>query len=153
MNDYFDGGDSSGADDRRAREHEAHLGELADELRLLAEVVLERVEPVLRRAMAEDRPEWSGCGWCPLCAATALARGERNDMVTTLATYGATIIMILREALAGVPVDPIPYPGAEAPRDPAADARDTGADDSEHTSPTTSGGRPEYVPIPVQIKG
>ncbi|WP_216897219.1 hypothetical protein [Nocardia alni] len=158
MNDYFDG--SGGPDDRHARGHEAHLGELAEELRLLAQVVLERVEPVLRRAAAEEGAEWSGCGWCPLCAASALARGENNDMVTTLATYGATIITILREALAGVPVDPVPRADAGTPRDPSADARDTFGDsgdpDAERPSsdaPPMTSGRPEYVPIPVQIKG
>lgn len=83
------------------------IAEFADELRLLAETVLERVEPVLRYAAAEGRPEWNSCEWCPVCAATALVRGERHEVVATVAEHGTAIVTVLREALAGVPVDPV----------------------------------------------
>ena len=83
------------------------IAEFADELRLLAETVLERVEPVLRYAAAEDRPEWNSCEWCPVCAATALVRGERHEVLATVAEHGTAIVTVLREALAGVPVDPV----------------------------------------------
>ncbi|MQY21320.1 hypothetical protein [Nocardia macrotermitis] len=88
-------------------EHDARVGELAEELRLLAEVLLERVEPMLRRAAADGGAEWAGCSWCPLCAAAALARGEHHDVVASLAAHGTAIVTVLREALAGVPVEPV----------------------------------------------
>ncbi|MEV3959715.1 hypothetical protein AB0M34_02285 [Nocardia sp. NPDC050193] len=83
------------------------VAEFADELRLLAEAVLERVEPVLREAAAEGQPEWNNCTWCPLCAAAALVRGEHHEVLATVAAHGTAIVTVLREALAGVPVDPV----------------------------------------------
>lgn len=86
---------------------EENLGEFAEELRLLAEAVLERVEPVLRRTAADGRTEWSSCSWCPVCAAAAIVRGEHHDVVAAIAEHGTAIVTVLREALAGVPVDPV----------------------------------------------
>ncbi len=73
---------------------------------MLAETVLERVEPALRSA-AEDRPEWSSCSWCPVCATAALLRGEHHDVLTAIADHGTAIVTVLREALAGAPVEPV----------------------------------------------
>ncbi|MFE3444017.1 hypothetical protein ACFXNW_13375 [Nocardia sp. NPDC059180] len=90
------------------------LAEFAIELKLLAEAVLERVEPVLRRAAADGSPEWDNCSWCPVCAAAALVRGEQHDVLSAIADHGTAIVTVLREALAGVPVEPVmPEDGAE----------------------------------------
>ncbi|MEV0342267.1 hypothetical protein AB0H49_24895 [Nocardia sp. NPDC050713] len=83
------------------------FSEFAEELKLLAEAVLERVEPVLRRSAAQGQPDWSACSWCPVCAAAALVRGEHHDVVAAIADHGTAIVTVLREALAGVPVDPL----------------------------------------------
>ncbi|MBB5917999.1 hypothetical protein BJY24_006911 [Nocardia transvalensis] len=124
--------------------HEDNLGEFAEELRLLAETMLERVEPVLRRAAADGRADWGGCSWCPVCAAAALVRGEHHDVVAAIADHGTAIVTVLREALAGLPVEPVlpedePEGGAPQadPRPPGSGARRRG---------------PGYVSIPVQIK-
>ncbi|WP_246023149.1 hypothetical protein [Nocardia yunnanensis] len=84
-----------------------NLGEFAEELRLLAEAVLERVEPVLRRTASDGRTEWASCSWCPVCAAAAIVRGEHHDVVAAIAEHGTAIVTVLREALAGVPVEPV----------------------------------------------
>ncbi|WP_245839707.1 hypothetical protein [Nocardia donostiensis] len=94
-------------DSRRTAVDNDGIAEFADEMRLLAEVVLERIEPALRHAAAEGKPEWSNCNWCPVCAAAALVRGERHEVVAALAEHGTAIVTVLREALAGVPVDPV----------------------------------------------
>ncbi|MFI5781581.1 hypothetical protein [Nocardia sp. NPDC051570] len=127
--------------------HEDHLGEFAEELRLLAEAVLERVEPVLRRAAAEGRADWDGCSWCPICAAAALVRGEHHDVVAAIAENGTAIVTVLREALAGVPVDPV-MPTDFDPDAPQRNSPSTGggadsggdADDSPAGDPGTMGG-------------
>ncbi|MFF3570437.1 hypothetical protein ACFYXQ_21905 [Nocardia jiangxiensis] len=116
-------------------EHDAHIGELAEELRLLAEVLLERVEPVLRRASADGGAEWTGCSWCPLCAAAALARGEHHDVVASLAAHGTAIVTVLREALAGVPVEPVLPTDTDVAEDPAAAGDVPKAGVPEHDSP------------------
>ncbi|MGW4845858.1 hypothetical protein [Nocardia brasiliensis] len=128
------------------------LAEFAAELKLLAEAVLERVEPVLRRA-ADGQVEWSSCDWCPVCAAAALVRGEHHEVLQSVADHGTAIVTVLREALAGVPVDPVmPEHDHAAPhRDSTAAHRDAAAGRTEDRA----GQRPSrsrYVAIPVTIK-
>ncbi|MCC3314641.1 hypothetical protein [Nocardia africana] len=86
--------------------HDDSFGEFAQELRALAETLLERLEPALRRAAADGR-EWDSCSWCPVCAAAALVRGEHHEVVAAVADHGTAIVTVLREALAGVPVEPL----------------------------------------------
>ncbi|HLS76816.1 MAG TPA: hypothetical protein VK083_08525 [Nocardia sp.] len=106
------------------------FAEFAEELRLLAEAVLERVEPVLRGA-AEDRAEWSSCSWCPVCATAALVRGEHHDVLTALADHGTAIVTVLREALAGAPVEPV------LPEDEPGAGDQPGADGARPAGPNT----------------
>ncbi|MFI6216035.1 hypothetical protein ACIBCD_28925 [Nocardia brasiliensis] len=128
------------------------LAEFAAELKLLAEAVLERVEPVLRRA-ADGQVEWSSCDWCPVCAAAALVRGEHHEVLQSVADHGTAIVTVLREALAGVPVDPV-----MPEHDHAAPHRDSTASPHDATAGRTEGrvgqrpSRSRYVPIPVTIK-
>lgn len=121
-------------------------GEFVEELRLLAETVLERVEPALRQAaVGIDQQEWAGCSWCPVCAAVALLRGEHHDLVAVLADHGTAMVTVLREAIAGIPVEPVmpedfPMGGQsrrQRPPAPKAEPR---------PSPKP------YQPIPVTIK-
>ncbi|WP_245650627.1 hypothetical protein [Nocardia harenae] len=132
------------------REPEDELAEFAAELKLLAEAVLERVEPVLRRSAATGRADWESCSWCPVCAAAALVRGERHDVLAAIADHGTAIVTVLREALAGVPVEPVrfdPEPGVPhehsrsgsgrtgARADPAATDGPPGAGHSDRAHP------------------
>ncbi|WP_280437363.1 hypothetical protein [Nocardia carnea] len=123
------------------------IAEFAEELRLLAEAVLERVEPVLRDAAADGKSEWGNCTWCPLCAAAALVRGEQHEVLATVAAHGTAIVTILREALAGAPVDPVmPHghgPGSTAAHGPSGTgdqaAAGTTTDSGEHPPAAGSG--------------
>lgn len=60
--------------------------DLVAELRILAELVIDRVEPALRRLDDPEAPHWDGCSWCPLCALAAALRGERHDLLSLVAT-------------------------------------------------------------------
>lgn len=138
-------------------EHDDGFGEFAAELKLLAEAVLERVEPVLRRA-GDSEPDWSSCSWCPVCAAAALVRGERHDVLAVVAEHGTAIVTVLREALAGVPVDPV-MPEDAVPHDhsassePDSDASEpAGASTRAQQSSSVERERARYVGIPVTIK-
>ncbi|MFI9403868.1 hypothetical protein [Nocardia sp. NPDC052316] len=129
------------------------LAEFAAELKLLAESVLERVEPVLRQA-ADGQVEWSSCNWCPVCAAAALMRGQHHEVLQAVADHGTAIVTVLREALAGVPVEPV-MPESDPTRHQhnhggPADATDTEPAAGHHTS--RAGNRSRYVSIPVTIK-
>lgn len=112
--------------------------ELLGELREFAESVLTRVEPALRRAATGvDLSEWSGCDWCPVCAGLALLRGERHELLSALADHGVTVVTVLREALAGMPVDPV-TPDDDTPAQPGGRHRRT-------SNPNF------YQPIPVMV--
>lgn len=153
------------------------IAEFADELRLLAEAVLERVEPVLRDAAAEGQPEWNNCTWCPLCAAAALLRGEHHEVLATVAAHGTAIVTVLREALAGVPVDPVVAhrhgpetataqehsrtgasgddagsPGADTGPEAAGPASDPDEGIPADDRSAAAAGKSRYVGIPVNIK-
>lgn len=131
------------------------MAEFAAELKLLAEAVLERVEPVLRQA-ADGQVEWSSCSWCPVCAAAALMRGQHHEVLQTVADHGTAIVTVLREALAGVPVDPVmPEPeqtGGHTHNHGVPQDDSTGAESvaGQHTSRAPK--RSRYVSIPVTIK-
>ncbi|WP_109526402.1 MULTISPECIES: hypothetical protein [Nocardia] len=143
------------------------FGEFAEELKLLAETVLERVEPVLRHA-ADQPGEWSSCSWCPVCAAAALMRGEHHEVVAAIADHGTAIVTVLREALAGAPVEPVPADAeSEGGRHEAAESEgaaphqhtrrqresDDAADRPRPGRPAAAGrARSKYVGIPVTIK-
>ena len=129
--------------------------DLADEIRLLAETVLERVEPALRRTAAgAGKPDWDGCGACPICALTALLRGEQHELVTSLAEHGTAIVTILREALAGTPVDPLMPPGSDtgSEQEPAHPTREPARPDAESPAESAPAEEARFVQIPVTIK-
>ncbi|MFC6012958.1 hypothetical protein [Nocardia lasii] len=98
---------SSDSQSDRHGHHPDGFAEFAEELRLLAEVLLARVEPVLRRTAADGQADLGGCSWCPVCAAAALVRGNHHDVVAALAEHGTSMVTVLREALAGIPVEPV----------------------------------------------
>ncbi|MBY4129818.1 hypothetical protein HQO83_15575 [Rhodococcus fascians] len=75
--------------------------ELGADLLALAETVLTRLDPILRRvAETQQEREQQSCSWCPVCALAALVRGERHDLVELVASEGTAIIGLLRQLLA-----------------------------------------------------
>ncbi len=71
------------------------------ELRALADVLLEKVEPWLRSGTAPtERADSAGdCGWCPLCALAAALRGQRPELTRRLAEQGAGWLTAVRALL------------------------------------------------------
>ncbi len=70
----------------------------ARELRMLAQVIIDKFEPALR-AYSDHEHETAGgsaCSWCPVCAVVAVARGENHELITALARHGATVLGFLR---------------------------------------------------------
>ncbi|OZE35391.1 MULTISPECIES: hypothetical protein [unclassified Rhodococcus (in: high G+C Gram-positive bacteria)] len=141
--------------------------ELGADLLALAETVLTRLEPILRRvAETQQDRDRQGCSWCPVCALAALVRGERHDLVELVASESAVVIALLRQLLAdhttsgathsaaqATPTSPppgtAPEPGsgsAGVPSDPA-EVADVSIDTK------LQGDRPaSFVPITVRVK-
>ncbi|SFS67743.1 hypothetical protein [Saccharopolyspora flava] len=73
------------------REHDR----LLEELRLLLDALAGKAEEYLRGCEQTPERGEAGCGWCPLCAAMALARGQRPELHDQL----LGIVQLLRQAL------------------------------------------------------
>ena len=109
---------------------------LAEEIRLLVEMVVEKAAPWLEGVVAaghgtpdEAKPEASACGWCPLCAIVAVVRGERPEFAARLLEQLAQLVALLRAVLADrwEPDEGVHMPGFRpAPRS-AADTSDDAA--------------------------
>lgn len=71
------------------------------ELRALADVVLDRIEPWLRleAAPTEKLAGGTACEWCPLCALVAALRGERPELSHKLAEQGVGWLAAVRALL------------------------------------------------------
>ena len=90
---------------------------LAEELRLLLDAAAERAQPWLHRVAAEGEHDTRTCGWCPLCNAVALARGDRSELAAKAAEHVAGLIAVLRAAL----TEPSPTAPDDVPSRPASD--------------------------------
>ncbi|MEU0534237.1 hypothetical protein [Amycolatopsis tolypomycina] len=112
---------------------EEHGPRLAEEIRLLAELVADKAAPWLEGVLAaghgdhtseEAKPDGSACGWCPLCAIVAVVRGERPELVARLVEQLAQLVALLRAVLADrwEPDEGVHMPGFRPAPKPAADA-------------------------------
>ncbi len=97
------------ADDKTAK--------LVEELRLLIDVAAERAQPWLQRIATEGAGEHDPrtCGWCPVCNAAALIRGDRSELAAKAAEHVSGLITLLRMALSE-PSAPAEETPAEEPR-------------------------------------
>ncbi|WP_328442644.1 MULTISPECIES: hypothetical protein [unclassified Amycolatopsis] len=103
---------------------------LAEELRLLVEMVAEKAAPWLEGVVAaghgdpdQAKPGGSACGWCPLCAIVAVVRGERPEFVARLLEQLAQLVALLRAVLADrwEPDEGVHMPGFRPAPRPATD--------------------------------
>jgi hypothetical protein len=107
--------------------HDTSHDQVAEELRLLLDAMAFRAEEYLRNLGREssDTPHGPGqsaqhpsgavCGWCPVCAAISMLRGDRPELTMRLAEQLAGFVTLLRQALAEQQGNP---PPASAPADP-----------------------------------
>lgn len=138
--------------------------DVAAELWALAETVLTRLEPVLRQAVEDQqqRPQ-QGCSWCPVCALAALIRGEQHDLLTVVATEGASIVALLRQLMSDhaestASSSSSSHPAGPHVPDPEADG-DTKSDEFHSSDPDIAHDtddpivrRAKFVPITVTVK-
>ena len=95
----------------------AHPG-IGTELRALALVALDRLEPMLARVRTEPSTAAAdtSCTGCPICAVLALLRGERPELAVTVAEQLGGLLAVLRTALEeGDPAAAQPDPDPAAP--------------------------------------
>ena len=92
--------------------HEQLLGEL----RGLLDTITGRAEDYLRGCASAEGGEVPGdCGWCPVCAAVALLRGQRSEIAERLVEQLSAAAQALRELLAEHRNGPAPGDPEEEP--------------------------------------
>jgi hypothetical protein len=108
-------------DDGTPRSDDASCGThpgVGTELRALALVALDRLEPMLARLRTEPSTPAAdmSCTGCPICAVLALLRGERPELAVTVAEQLGGLLAVLRTALEeGDPAAAQPAPAPPAP--------------------------------------
>ncbi|MGF0312612.1 hypothetical protein CH254_05330 [Rhodococcus sp. 06-412-2C] len=134
--------------------------ELGADLLALADTVLTRLDPILRRvAETQQERDQQGCSWCPVCALAALVRGERHDLVELVASEGTVIIALLRQLLADHTNTGTGHtaaaPAEASPPEPGPDPTSTEPVDLSNVSVDTNipgERRAAFVPITVRVK-
>jgi hypothetical protein len=92
--------------------------DIGAELRALALVALDRLEPIVDRLRTEPStaPSGTSCTGCPICAVLALLRGERPELAVAVAEQLGGLLAVLRTALEeGDPAAAPPTPAPPAP--------------------------------------
>ena len=92
--------------------------DLGPELRQLAQMILDRIDPAVRAAAAATAgAEGSGkCQqvWCPVCALAALVSGEQHPLLSVIAEHSVALLTVVRamvdniEPTQGGPDEPPP---------------------------------------------
>ena len=110
--------------------------DIPPELRALAQVVLDRLDPAVRAAASlatgrADAPSKCQQVWCPVCALAALVQGEQHPMLDVVAQNGVAVLSMMRAML-----------GTEGSTTP------DGPDAPEPEPPSPS--RYQHIPITVE---
>ena len=74
-------------------------GDLGPELRRLAQVILDRLDPAVQAASAaaQGRGDPGRCQqvWCPVCALAALVAGEQHPLLTVIAEHSVSLMAVI----------------------------------------------------------
>ena len=127
---------------------------LGPELRRLAQVILDGIDPALRSAAALAAGAGAGTGkcqqvWCPVCALAALATGDQHPLLTVIADHSIALLEVIRSI-----VDDIDRSSKPTPK-PPPDGPPGGGPHAEADAGTTAGDanvKTRYQPIPVTIQ-
>ena len=118
--------------------------DIGPELRQIAQLILDRLDPAVRAAaaLAADRGEGPGkCQqtWCPVCALAALVTGEQHPLLTVIAEHSIALLTVIRAVVEGgaAPSDRRPPPDGDG---------GPGGDGADRPPP----GRYQQIPITLE---
>jgi len=136
--------------------------DIGPELRQLAQVILDRLDPAVRAAAAMATDALRGPGrcqqvWCPVCALAALVNGEQHPLLTVIADNSVALLTVIR-AMTGEQAasDPAP-PGPAGTTDSGGGADSDGAPDSDAAPDSDgrgdrAGSDGRYYDIPIIVE-
>ena len=114
--------------------------DIGPELRQIAQLILDRLDPAVRAAaaLAAERSEGPGkCQqiWCPVCGLAALVNGEQHPLLTVIAEHSVALLAVIRAIVEGAERPP-PPDGGDGPRG--------------HRADRSGPGRYQHIPITVE---
>lgn len=99
--------------------------EIPAELRQLAQLLLDRIDPAVRAAAAVamgrgDSPGKCQQVWCPVCALAALMQGEQHPMLDVVAEHSVALMTFVRALIETGAAAPPPDggPNGSGPKPP-----------------------------------
>ncbi len=122
--------------------------DLPPELRQLAQMILDRLDPAVRLAAARAAGNGDGPGrcqqvWCPVCALAALVAGEQHPLLTVIADHSVALLTVIRAMVEDIETRSGPDRPPEGPPPPPG-----GPDSGE--PPPSGPGRYEHIPVTVE---
>lgn len=97
--------------------------DIGPELRRLAQVILDGIDPAVRSAAtlaSSGGPAKCQQVWCPVCALAALVSGEQHPLLTVVAEHSTALLAIIRVMVAGHDGQGGGQPPPDGPPDGAA---------------------------------
>ena len=88
--------------------------EIGPELRKLAQMIVDGIDPAVRLAAARALAAGAGkCQqvWCPVCALAALVTGEQHPLLTTIAEHSVALLDVIRALVDDLDRSTRPPPG------------------------------------------
>jgi hypothetical protein len=119
--------------------------DLGPELRQLAQMILDRLDPAVRLAAAGLAASAAGgpgkCQqvWCPVCALVALINGEEHPLLGVIAEHGVALLTVVRAMLDNDGDTTGPSAPDGGPDSPPPD-----------DSPPPGPGRYQHIPVTVE---
>jgi hypothetical protein len=119
--------------------------DIGPELRQLAQMILDRLDPAVRLAAARAAGSGDGPGkcqqvWCPVCALAAMVAGEQHPLLTVIAEHSVALLAVIRAMVENIETSPEPPPGTPAPDD------GPGVDEPPPPGP----GRYQHIPVTLE---
>jgi hypothetical protein len=129
--------------------NQPHL-EIGPELRKLAQLILDGIDPAGRSAAALAAGAGAGTGkcqqvWCPVCALAALATGDQHPLLTVVADHSVALLEAIRAMVDDI--DRTVQPPPDTPPDGGATT-----DAPPGTNGTNGAAKTRYEPIPVTVE-
>jgi hypothetical protein len=136
--------------------------DIGPELRRLAQLILDRLDPAVRAAATMATEGLGGAGrcqqvWCPVCALAAVANGEQHPLLTVIADHSVALLAVIRGMVTdpdvtepGVSEPGVSGPGVSGPGVPEPGVSGPGVPDPGATDPSVSDGRYHGIPIVVE---
>ena len=136
--------------------------DIGPELRRLAQLILDRLDPAVRAAATMATEGLGGAGrcqqvWCPVCALAAVANGEQHPLLTVIADHSVALLAVIRGMVTdpdvtepGVTDPGVTEPGVSDPGATGPGVTGPGVTEPGVSDPGVSDGRYHGIPIVVE---